>query len=405
MRTEKIQFENREGHLLTGRLVTPADQHPHNFVLFAHCFTCSKDLTALRNIGNALAREGFGVFRFDFTGLGESQGDFGETDFSGNVEDLEDAAAFLEKNYQAPTLLVGHSLGGAAVLFASARIPSVKAIAAIGAPADPEHVTRLLRSKIPEIEREGRARVSIGGREFTIKKQFLEDLQSHSLPKVVKTLDRALLLLHSPQDRIVSISNAEEIYREARHPKSFVSLDGADHLLSREADSTYAGRVIASWASRYLSWPEQPRLKSDHQVAASLDAADGFTTELKAGNHYLTADEPRNFGGQDFGPSPYELLSAGLAACTAMTLQMYAKRKGWPLENVEVHTSHGKEHAKHGAECLEDPEARIDTFRRQITLSGPLDDTQRKRLLEIADRCPVHRSLSSPTQILSEETS
>jgi len=404
MRTQRIAFENREGHQLTGRLVTPADRHPHNFVLFAHCFTCNKNLTALRNIANALAREGFGVLRFDFTGLGESEGDFGDTNFSGNVEDLEDAARYLEEKYTAPSLLVGHSLGGAAVLFAAARLPFVKAVAVIGAPADPEHVTHLLRSKVPEIEKEGKARVTIGGREFTIKAQFLKDLQSHSLPAVVQSLEAALLILHSPQDRIVSIVNAEEIYREARHPKSFISLDGASHLLENHADSTYAGGVIASWASRYVPWPEQPSLKSDHQVVASLDGDDGFTTEMKVGNHYLTADEPRNYGGQDFGPSPYELLSASLSACTAMTLQMYARRKGWPLENVEVHTSYGKEHAKDGAACLEDPEARIDTFRREILLGGPLETDQRKRLLEIAGRCPVHRSLSSPTQILSEET-
>jgi len=278
-------------------------------------------------------------------------------------------------------------------------------VAVIGAPADPEHVTRLLRSRVPEIEKEGKARVLIGGREFTIKKQFLKDLQDHSLPDVVHSLDAALLILHSPQDRIVSISNAETIYREARHPKSFVSLDGASHLLENNADSTYAGRVIASWASRYVPWPQQPALESDHQVVASLDERDGFTTEMKVGNHYLTADEPRNYGGQDFGPSPYELLSASLSACTAMTLQMYARRKEWPLENVEVHTSYGKEHARDGAVCLEDPQARIDTFRREILLSGPLQADQRKRLMEIASRCPVHRSLSSPTQILSEETS
>ena len=404
MRTQRVQFKNREGHQLTGRLVTPADRHPHNFVLFAHCFTCNKNLSALRNIGNALAREGFGVLRFDFTGLGESDGDFEDTNFSGNVEDLEDAARYLGDQYKAPSLLVGHSLGGAAVLFAAARLPFVKSVAVIGAPAHPEHVTRLLRSKVAEIEKEGKARVTIGGREFTIKKQFLKDLQDHSLPAAVHGLNAALLILHSPQDRIVSIVNAEEIYREARHPKSFITLDGAGHLLENNADSIYTGRVIASWASRYVSWPEEPALESDHQVVASLDGADGFTTEMKVGNHYLTADEPRNYGGQDFGPSPYELLSASLSACTAMTLQMYARRKEWPLEHVEVHTSYGKEHAKDGAACLEDPEARIDTFRREIILRGPLEAAQRNRLMEIASRCPVHRSLGSPTQILSEET-
>ena len=403
MRIQRVEFKNREGLRLTGRLVTPADRHPHNFVLFAHCFTCNKNLSALRNIGNALAREGFGVLRFDFTGLGESDGEFGDTNFSGNVEDLVDAASYLEEHYQAPTLLVGHSLGGAAVLFASTHLPSVRAVAVIGAPAEPDHVTRLLRSKVPEIKKQGKARVTIGGREFTIKEQFLKDLQSHSLSASIQELKAALLILHSPQDRIVSISNAEKIYREARHPKSFISLDGAGHLLEDRADSTYAGRVIASWASRYVPIPEESPIKSDHQVVATLDGADGFTTEMKVGNHYLTADEPRDYGGQDFGPSPYELLSASLSACTAMTLQMYARRKEWPLENVEVHTSYSREHARDGAACLEDPDARIDTFRREIILTGPLETGQRERLMEIASRCPVHRSLSSPTQILSEE--
>ena len=402
MRAQKVQFENRKGHRLTGRLIQPADRHPHNFALFAHCFTCNKNLAAVRNISNALARAGFGVLRFDFTGLGESEGDFSDTNFSGNVEDLVDAANFLGENYLAPSLLVGHSLGGAAVIFASAQLPSVKAVATIGAPSDPEHVMHLIRSSIPEIQREGKARVNIGGRGFTIKKQFLENLQAHSLPGVAKKLGRALLIMHSPQDTIVSVENAEEIYRAAWHPKSFVSLDGGDHLLSREADSIYAGRVIAQWASRYVTWPEDPKLKSDHQVVASLDVEDAFTTNLKVGNHYQTADEPASFGGHDFGPSPYELLSASLAACTAMTLHMYARRKEWPLENVEVHISYTKEHARDGAECLDDPNARIDTFYREIALTGELDTAQRKRLMEIADRCPVHRTLHSPTQVITE---
>ena len=405
MKAQKVRFPNRQGHQLTGRLVLPADRHPHNCVLFAHCFTCTKNLGAVRNISAALAHSGFGVLRFDFAGLGESEGDFEDTNFSGNVEDLEDAATFLEQNYMAPSLLVGHSLGGAAVIFAADRLPSVKAVATLGAPSDPEHVTHLLRSDLPEIEAEGRARVTIGGRGFTIKKQFLKDLQSHSLPEVVKGLERALLILHSPQDLIVSIKNAEEIYLAARHPKSFVSLDGADHLLSNDADSTYAGKVIAGWADRYVSKPKETDLESDHQVMASLDREDGFTTEMKVGNHYLTADEPASYGGHDFGPSPYELLSSSLAACTVMTVHMYARRKDWPLENAEVHVSYSKEHARDGDDCLDNPDARIDTFQREISLEGELDETQRKRLLEIADRCPVHRTLHSPTQVITRERS
>lgn len=403
MRVQKVQFKNRQGNQLTGRLVLPPDRSPHNFALFAHCFTCSKNLSAVRHISKALAKAGFGVLRFDFTGLGESDGEFSDTNFSGNVEDLEDAAGFLYDHYQAPSLLVGHSLGGAAVIFAAAGLPAVKAVATIGAPSDPEHVTHLIQSSIPEIRQEGKARVTIGGRVFTIKKQFLDNLQSHSLPGVAKKLDRALLILHSPQDSVVSIGNAEELFKAARHPRSFVSLDGADHLLTREADATYAGSVIAHWASRYVPWPQEPQLKSDHQVVASLDGEDAFTTEMKVGSHYLTADEPVQSGGHNFGPTPYELLSASLSACTAMTLHMYARRKEWPLEHVEVHISYAREHARDGDECQDDPNARIDTFHREITLTGDLDEARRARLLEIADRCPVHRTLHSPTQVITKE--
>ena len=403
MKTVKVHFENTRGDQLTGRLALPADQHPHNFAIFAHCFTCTKNLMAVRQISDALAREGFGVLRFDFTGLGESSGDFSQTNFSGNVGDLEAASDFLEKQYRAPSLLVGHSLGGAAVLMAASNLPSVRAVATLGAPSEPEHVTHLLRSSLEEIQSEGRAKVQIGGQGFTIEKQFLDDLQAHALVEVVKNLGRALLILHSPQDQVVGIKNAEEIYLSARHPKSFVSLDGADHLLSSRSDALYAGKVIANWASRYVPWPKPEKIKSDHQVVARLEQEDGYTTDLKVGNHYMTADEPVDFGGNDFGPSPYEWVSAGLSACTSMTLQMYARRKGWPLEAVETHTSYSKEHAVDCADCETSSKSKIDTFRREIRLIGPLDAVQKDRLMEIADRCPVHRTLDSVTEIKTKQ--
>ncbi len=402
MSTQKVHFENENGDQLTGRLSFPPDRHPHNFALFAHCFTCSKNLVAVRNISKALAKEGFGVLRFDFTGLGESDGDFEETNFSANISDLKAASDFLANTYRAPTLIIGHSLGGAAVIFAAAQIPAIRAVATLGAPSDPEHVTKLLRNSLEEIRLQGKAEVQIGGRGFTIQEQFLKDLQSHKLPDVTRKLDRALLILHSPQDKIVGIKNAEEIYQAARHPKSFISLDGADHLLSSGEDSRYVGSVVGAWAKRYVNGPEAPPLMTDHQVVASLDRDDGFTTEMKVGNHYLTADEPEDFGGQDFGPSPYELLSASLSACTSMTLQMYARRKGWPLESVETHTSYSKQHALDCEACEDSPGAKIDTFHREVALSGPLEENQRKRLLEIADRCPVHRTLHSTTQIKTQ---
>jgi putative redox protein len=401
MSLQKVIFQNKEGHNLVGRLELPPDQHPHNYVIFAHCFTCNKNLSAIKNIGKALTSKGFGVLRFDFTGLGESEGDFADTNFSGNVEDLIAAAEYLKVNYQAPTLMVGHSLGGAAVIFAAAEIDSVRAVATIGAPSDPSHVKHLLKSEIEEIKTSGKAVVNLSGRDFTIKKQFLEDLETKSLPDTAKKLRKALLVMHSPQDDTVGIKNAEEIYHGAKHPKSFVSLDDADHLLMNKKDSVYAGEVIAGWAQRYVNIPEEPELNSEHQIVASLDDEDGFTTAMKVGNHYMTADEPTSFGGNDFGPSPYELVSAGLSACTAMTVQMYVKRKGWPLKNIEVHTSYGKSHAKDCENCKSDS-AKIDTFHREIKLTGDLDEKQLNRILQIADKCPVHKTLHSETQIITQ---
>nr|WP_299343901.1 bifunctional alpha/beta hydrolase/OsmC family protein [Allomuricauda sp.] len=402
MNTQKVEFENAKGEKLVGRLELPVDQHPHNFALFAHCFTCSKNLLAVKNISRSLTANGFAVLRFDFTGLGESEGDFADTNFSGNVEDLVAAADYLKENYTAPTLLIGHSLGGAATIFAAADIKSVNALVTIGAPANPVHVRHLLKSGLEEIESKGEAVVNLSGRDFKIKKQFLDDLETKSLATTAKSLRKPLLIMHSPQDDTVSIKNAEEIYVAAHHPKSFVSLDGADHLLSNKEDSRYVGEVIAGWAKRYLTIAAKvdSSLTSKHQVAASLDQEDGFTTQMKVGSHYMVADEPIDFGGNDFGPSPYELVSAGLSACTAMTVQMYARHKGWPLENIEVHTSYSKSHAQDCANC-EDDRSKIDTFHREIKLSGNLDTQQKDKMMQIADKCPVHRTLHSATQVIS----
>lgn len=401
MNLQKVTFQNKEGQTLVGRLELPVDQQPHNYAIFAHCFTCNKNLSAIKNIGKALTLKGFGVLRFDFTGLGESEGDFADTNFSGNVGDLIAAADYLKEHYQAPTLLVGHSLGGAAVIFAATEIHSVKAVATIGAPSNPNHVQHLFKSRLEEIEASGKAVVNLSGRDFTIKKQFLDDLETKSLPETAKNLGKAILVMHSPQDKTVGIKNAEEIYLSARHPKSFVSLDGADHLLMNKKDSVYAGLVIAGWAQRYVDIPEESNLKSKHHVVASLDSEDGFTTAMKIGNHYMVADEPASYGGKDFGPSPYEFVSAGLSACTAMTVQMYARRKGWPLKNIEVHTSYGKSHAEDCEDCESDA-AKIDTFHREIKLTGDLDEKQIARILQIADKCPVHKTLHSETQIITK---
>jgi putative redox protein len=396
----KLTFENSEGQPLAGMLDLPADRHPHSFALFAHCFTCTKNLGAVRNISRALGQQGIATLRFDFTGLGDSEGEFADTNFSSNVADLVQAARFLEEQYEAPKLLVGHSLGGAAVICAAGLLPQVEAVVTIGAPYSPDHVEHLIQSGKEEIESKGEATVYIGGRPFQVKKQFLEDIQGHSMDENLQKLDRALLILHSPQDRIVEIDNAARLYHAARHPKSFITLDGADHLLSRKEDSHYVGEIVGSWVKRYLPFPEEEKLRVKRTVAVRLDDED-YTTDVRIRNHSLTADEPSSVGGNDFGPTPYELLSASLGACTAMTLKMYAKRKGWDLKEVRVHLDHQKDHASDLSEC-EATERKIDFFHRLIELEGDLDEAQKKRLLEMADRCPVHRTLHNPVRVVTE---
>ncbi|WGF92336.1 bifunctional alpha/beta hydrolase/OsmC family protein [Aequorivita marisscotiae] len=400
MNIEKVSFTNKDQEQLAGRLELPLNQKPHNFAIFAHCFTCTKNLIAVKNVSRALTAAGFAVLRFDFTGLGESEGDFENTNFSGNVDDLIEAANFLEKNYAAPTLIIGHSLGGAAAIFAADKIASIKAVAVVNAPSDPSHVKNLLRDSTQEINKNGKAKVNLGGIDFTIKKQFLDDLKNKTLKNIVGSFRKALLILHAPQDKVVGIKNAEDLYIAAHHPKSFVSLDGVDHLLSNKEDSSYVGQVIAGWAARYVTLPEKKELKSKSKVVASLNGDDKFTTRMKLGDHDIIADEPTNFGGNNFGPSPYELLSAGLAACTVMTIQMYARRKKWEVENVSCHIDYSKDHAVDCEHC-EDDSAKIDTFKRKLILKGNLTEKQKARLLQIADRCPVHKTLHSKTQIIT----
>lgn len=398
MKTFKVTFENQQGQSLAARLELPADQHPHNYVLFAHCFTCNKNLMAIKNISRALTREGFAVLRFDFTGLGESEGEFADTNFSSNVEDLVKAAEFLEQNYQAPTVLIGHSLGGAAVLVAKQHIPSVKAVTTIGSPYHPGHVAHLFKDSVEEIEAAGIANVSIGGRPFTIKKQFIDHMNQLSTNRaIIENLNAALLVMHSPQDETVEIDNATHIYKAAQHPRSFVSLDGADHLMSKRADSEYVGQVVATWARRYVEIPEKPRVNTRAQTSAYL-GEEGYTMEIYNGKHRLIADEPTSVGGNDFGPNPYDLLNSALGACTGMTLRMYASRKNWDLKGVKIHLDHGKVYAQDCADC-ETKEGKIDEITRVIELEGNLDDVQRKRLLEIADKCPVHRTLHNEVKV------
>lgn len=397
MKTRPIQITGSQGQQLQARLDMPVNRHPHTFALFAHCFTCNSNFTAVREISRALNLNGIAVLRFDFTGLGHSEGEFADTNFTSNIQDLLSAAAFLEKEYQAPALLIGHSLGGAATLCAAHHLPSVQAVATIGAPYEPEHVKRLLQADLEKIETDGTAEVSIGGRPFRIKKQFLDDLRTYSTEEKINSLDKALLILHSPQDTIVNIDNAARLYHAARHPKSFISLDGADHMLSSKTDSHYAGEVISSWLKRYLQLPAREELESDREVAVRLGPR-GYTTEIMVRHHHLTADEPESVGGNDFGPNPYELVSAGLGACTAMTLQMYARRKKWDLREVVVHLSHRKDYTEDMLQTGEKP-TRIDLFDRRIEVEGELSGEQLERLQEIADRCPVHRTLHGDIEV------
>ena len=401
MNLKKVEFHNANGDNLIGRIELPVHQHPPNFAIFAHCFTCTKNLQAARNISRALTSKGFGVLRFDFTGLGESEGEFADTNFSHNVEDLVAAAEFLKKEYVAPTLLVGHSLGGAAVYFAAEKIDTIKAIATIAAPSSPKHVKHLIKEDIEEIANTGEAVVNLSGRDFKIKKQFLDDLKTKALSNLLPQLNKAILIMHSPQDKLVEINNAEELYMVARHPKSFISLDGADHLLTNTEDSIYVGKVIAGWATRYLDIPKEIEIKSRHQVVASLEDDDAFTTQMKLGDHYMVADEPESVGGHNFGPTPYELVSAGLSACTAMTIQMYARRKKWKIDKVEVHISYDKKHAEDCEKC-EDDASKIDTFTREIKLEAHLNQEQKNKILEIADKCPVHKTLHTKTQVITK---
>jgi uncharacterized OsmC-like protein/alpha-beta hydrolase superfamily lysophospholipase len=399
IRSDKIEFRSANGDLLAGRLDRPMGR-PRAFALFAHCFTCSKDVFAAQRISTGLAERGIAVLRFDFTGLGNSAGDFGNTSFSSNIADLVAAAAFLRAEHEAPRILIGHSLGGAAVRLAAVKIPECVGVATLNAPFDPQHVQHLFADSLETIQREGAATVTLAGRSFTLRKDFVDDLMTHAPSENLRQLKRALLIFHATQDRIVGIENARLAYEAALHPKSFIALDGADHFISKREDAVYVADLLAAWAHRYL----------DHDAAVTepiaaagtvvvTGAGEGIFPQLiNAHGHRLRADEPVEVGGTDSGPGPYDFLLAGLGACTAMTMRMYAERKKWPLENAHVTLSHAKIHAADCADC-ETKTGKLDRIERVIRLDGPLDAEQKARLLEIADKCPVHRTLTSEIRI------
>jgi putative redox protein len=400
--SERFDFVNTAGERLAALLDSPLDK-PRAYALFAHCFTCGKDIHAARRIAEGLTALGIAVLRFDFTGLGSSEGEFANTTFSSNVADLVAAAAELRRKRQAPAILIGHSLGGAAVLAAAADVPEARAVVTIAAPCDPSHVAGLVRNRGTE-SASGDIDVALGGRSFRVSRAFLKDVAEQMLERRIAALHKALLIFHSPTDDIVGIENASRIFTAARHPKSFVSLAGADHLLSRRGDSTYVANVIHAWADRYLDLPEiAPEMPEAANALTVRETRVGrFQQEIKGGRHRILADEPVAAGGLDSGLGPYDLVLAGLGACTSMTLRLYAERKAIPLERTMVRLAHSRIHATDCENC-ETKEGMLDRIDRAITLTGNLTDDQRKRLIEIADKCPVHRTLTSEIDIRTVE--
>jgi putative redox protein len=399
---ERVEFPGHSGATLAARLDRP-NGPIRAYALFAHCFACSKDLLGARRIAADLARIGVAVLRFDFTGLGSSQGEFASTNFTSNIEDLRAAADYLRRHHRAPSVLIGHSLGGAAALAVAKDIPEVRAVVTIAAPADPSHVLKNLGSSIAQIEAEGQAQVELGGRSFTIKRQFVDDVRRSNIREAVATMKKPLLILHSPLDQTVGIENATRIFLAAKHPKSFISLDKADHLLSDPDDAAFAAQVISGWLGRYIE-VDAPQGDEPMEHVRVMETGEGkFQNAIQAGRHRLFADEPESVGGLDTGPSPYDYLSVALGACTSMTLRLYAERKGLKIGRVQVDVSHEKIHVRDGVAGADTPAAgKIDCFTRVISIEGELSDDLAAKIVEIADKCPVHRTLENGSQVRTE---
>lgn len=402
---QRFTFQGANGEELSARLDLPAGPI-RGYALFAHCFTCSKDVLAARRIAQGLAGEGLAVVRFDFTGLGSSSGDFANTNFSSNVEDLLAAVAHMRATLAAPKILIGHSLGGAAVLAAAPDIEEVAAVVTVGAPADVDHVLHNLGTSLDDVKTQGEAQVTLGGRPFTMKRQFVEDALGYKLEERIKALRKPLLVLHAPLDDVVSIDNASKIFTQAKHPKSFISLDDADHLLSRPEDGAYAASIISAWASKYI--PTHAPTADGNPAEAVIAAETGlgkFQNTITIGAHHLLADEPKSVGGLDTGPGPYDFVSAALAACTSMTLRIYAEHKKVDLGRIEVEVRHGKVPADHCTDCGEVAEGRsgkIDRFERIIRVEGDVPSQTRDKIAEIADKCPVHKTLEAGAAVATK---
>ena len=395
--TQKTEFETATGEKLAAALELPGGR-PRAFALFAHCFSCSKDIKAARELARSLRGAGFAVMRFDFTGLGASEGEFANTNFSSNVDDLVAAADYLRAEFSAPSILIGHSLGGAAAIVAANRIPELKGVATIGAPAEADHVALQIGEKREEIEKNGVAQVHLAGRPFTVKKQFLDDLADQNVLKAAENLKKPLLVMHAPLDQSVGIDNATRIFVAAKHPKSFVSLDTADHLLSKASDARYAAAVLAAWAGRFVG-DERKSDKSEETSAphvaggasARMIADEPLAVSVSVDGYPMIIDASKAEGGSDLGPNPTRTVEAGLAACAAITARMYARRKKWPLDDIEVRIKRAASEDDHEPHVLE----------KEVRLTGDLSDEQRARIKEIADKCPVHRMLTNGVKVQS----
>ena len=394
--SRKIEFPGAGGAMLAARLDLPAK--PRAFALFAHCFTCGKDIFAAARIAQRLTARDIAVLRFDFTGIGSSEGEFANTNFSSNVGDLVAAASYLQQHHAAPSLLIGHSLGGAAVLAGAPQLPEATAVVTIGAPASAAHVVRNFAADLADIAEKGTATVTLAGRNFTIAKQFLDDVEGQNVIDGLAHLKKALLVCHAPRDEYVGIDNATAIFTAARHPKSFLSLDTADHLVSRRSDAVYLADVIAAWASRYLPAAEEAPALPPGIVEVSETRTGHLIQRVRAGRHVLIADEPTDAGGDDAGPGPYDYLLAALGACTSMTMRLYAERKGIAAQRIAVLLSHRRVHAEDCADC-ETKQGNIGEITREIAIEGDLPEAERARLLAIADRCPVHTTLTHEIKV------
>jgi uncharacterized OsmC-like protein/pimeloyl-ACP methyl ester carboxylesterase len=394
MKSQKLNIQNAKGFQLQAYLELPANQKPKRFAIFAHCFTCNSNFNPVKNISRALTSHGFGVVRFDFTGLGKSEGEFADSYFSANVADLLAVSDYMKEHYESPSLLVGHSLGGAAVIVAASKLESVKAVATIGAPATTEHIKKHFSHHVQEIAQKGDVEVNIGGRPFKINQEFVDDFDKTDLPEITKNLRKPILIMHAPFDKIVGIENAHQLYQAAHHPKSFISLNDADHLLLQSKDSNYVGNIIGAWVQGYFDTGDNEMLDTKgEQLVAHLNLLeDNFTTSIQTAKHTIIADEPESIGGDDFGPSPYDLLSAALASCTVMTLKLYAERKKWDLQEVYAYITYSRKHSDDLQLDVEKP-TRFDHLSKKLKFVGNLDNEQREKLKEIASKCPVHKTL------------